>query len=90
MVKRRPDLSGIPAEVLKNTLGSGVGVGVCGPGSLIEEVQKFVPALPSIEWNRVGEDGHACGKILVIVAVVFQKETTPNLVCIKTTNIHPC
>ena len=54
VLNRRPDVSGILTEVLRNTLGGGVGVGVCGPGMLVEGMQRFVHALPLTERNRVG------------------------------------
>ncbi|CAD6590389.1 MAG: hypothetical protein TREMPRED_005719 [Tremellales sp. Tagirdzhanova-0007] len=68
VLNRRPDVSGILTEVLRNTLGGGVGVGVCGPGMLVEGMQRFVHALPLTERNR------SSGKY----------GTTLDLVCIET------
>ncbi len=54
MFSHRPDLSVILDDVIKTTVGGGVGVGACGPGFLVEGLQKLVNAVPKEEKKRVG------------------------------------
>lgn len=50
----RPDLAEVLDEVVRTTVDGGVGVGACGPGGMVEGVERLVHHLPSAERKRVG------------------------------------
>ena len=54
VLDHRPDLAGIFGEVISVASGGGVGVGACGPGQMVEGVERLVAAVSGLERKRVG------------------------------------